>query len=301
MLFSEIYGCYFNAVAEILKEAINGSLTDKRLTEIAGEKAFAESIVSIPSALKDNSWLLFDDDFKPVIKNTPSMPLTTLQKRWLKSLLNDPRIRLFDVDTAFLEDVKPLFDMDTFVLFDQYSDGDPYTDEKYIKTFKLLIKAIKEKRKINIYFHGRTGSNHSIKCIPYRLEYSSKDNKFRLLATDGRQINVVNLARIHDIEVLEEYNTEDFNIPKRRSNELVMELYDERNALERVLLHFSHFEKETIKTDENLYEIKLSYDKDDETELLIRVLSFGPVLKVKSPNEFVYLIKERINKQTPYK
>ena len=297
MLFSEIYGCYFNAVASILEEAIKGTLTDKKITQIVQEKAFAESIVSIPSALKDNSWLLFDDDFKPVIKNIPSMPLTTLQKRWLKSLLNDPRIRLFDVDITGLEDVRPLFNMDTFVLFDQYSDGDPYTDEKYIKTFKLLLNAIKEKNKIKIYFHGRTGANHFITCIPYRLEYSSKDDKFRLLSTDVKQINVVNLARIHDIEILEEYNTEDFNMPKRRLNELVMDLYDERNALERVLLHFSHFEKETVKIDENLYEIKLSYDKDDETELLIRVMSFGPVLKVKSPESFVNLIKERINKQ----
>ena len=32
-------------------------------------------------------------------------------------------------------------------------------------------------------------------------------------------------------------------------------LHDERNGLERVLLHFSHFEKETQKLDEHLYRI----------------------------------------------
>ena len=297
MLFSEIYSCYFNAVAEILKEALKGSLTDKKLMRIVEEKAFAESIVSIPSALKNNSWLLFDDNFKPVIKNTPSMPLTTLQKRWLKSLLSDPRIRLFDVDCAFLEGVKPLFNTDTFVLFDQYLDGDPYTDEKYIKTFKILFRAITEKAKIKIYFHGKKGSQHSLICIPYRLEYSAKDDKFRLLASNGGQITTVNLSRIHEIEILGRYDAKDFNMPERHLNELVMDLNDERNALERVLLHFSHFEKETVKIEENLYEIKLRYDKSDEAELLIRVLSFGPVLKVKSPQEFIDLIKERINKQ----
>lgn len=40
--------------------------------------------------------------------------------------------------------------------------------------------------------------------------------------------------------------------------------------------------------------------KDDETELLIRVLSFGPVLEVKAPISFVWLIRNRINKQRQY-
>lgn len=297
MLFSEIYGSYFNVVASILKEALNGSLTDNKITQIVHEKAFAESVISIPTSLKNNDWLLFDDDFKPVIKHSPTMPLTTLQKRWLKSLLLDPRIMLFEPDFTGLEDVTPLYNTDTFVYFDQYTDGDPYTDENYIKCFKEILKAIKEKRKLKIYFNSRTGAEHSITCIPYRLEYSAKDDKFRLLATDNRHINVVNLVRIHSFELLYEYDINSFKLPQKHLKELVMLLHNERNALERVLLHFSHFEKETLKIDENTYEIKLLYDKDDETELLIRVLSFGPVLKVKSPIEFVDLIKERINKQ----
>lgn len=79
-----------------------------------------------------------------------------------------------------------------------------------------------------------------------------------------------------------------------------MMLHDERNGLERVLLHFSHFEKETLKLEDGLYQIKLRYDRDDEAELLIRVLSFGPVLEVKSPAEFIRLIRERIRVQSGY-
>ena len=40
------------------------------------------------------------------------------------------------------------------------------------------------------------------------------------------------------------------------------------------------------------------YDKDDETELLIRVLSFGPVLQVTDPPEFASLVKERLSRQS---
>ena len=77
-------------------------------------------------------------------------------------------------------------------------------------------------------------------------------------------------------------------------------LHDERNGLERVLLHFSHFEKETRKLDDRLYQIKLRYDQEDETELLIRVLSFGPVLEVKAPAEFIALVKGRVDWQVTH-
>ena len=41
MLFSEIYGSYFNVVAAVLSEASAGCLTDKRMTELIQDKAFA--------------------------------------------------------------------------------------------------------------------------------------------------------------------------------------------------------------------------------------------------------------------
>lgn len=72
---------------------------------------------------------------------------------------------------------------------------------------------------------------------------------------------------------------------------------DERNALERVLLHFAHFEKQAERIDETHYRVTVAYDSDDETELVIRVLSFGPMLKVTDPPRFVGLIKERLIEQ----
>ena len=52
MLFSEIYSSYFNVVAAVLTEAVAGTLTEERLTELVREKAFSESVLSIPAALK---------------------------------------------------------------------------------------------------------------------------------------------------------------------------------------------------------------------------------------------------------
>ena len=174
MLFSEIYGSYFHAVSDILREASAGGLTGKRLTELVRETAFAESTLSIPAALKDGSWPLLDRDLKPVLRHAPSMPLATLQKRWLKALLLDRRIALFAPSAAGLEDVEPLYRPEVFVLFDQYADGDPYEDETYIKCFQMILQAIREKRVLRVRFHDHTGRPHAISCVPYRLGYSAR-------------------------------------------------------------------------------------------------------------------------------
>lgn len=300
MLFSEIYGSYFNVVAAVLTKASGDALTDRELTMLVQEKAFAESALSIPASLKSDSWPLLDAERHSVVRHKPTMPLTTLQKRWLKALLSDPRIALFEPDPSGLEDVEPLYKQGTFVLFDQYADGDPYSDPNYIACFHTVLRAIREKRKLRIRFHGHTGARHSFECIPYRLEYSAKDDKFRLLATGKRRLNTINMARVRSCELLEEYEPQSVTLPQEHLEELTLLLHDERNALERVLLHFSHFEKETLKLDDRLYQIKLRYDKDDETELLIRVLSFGPVLEVKAPAEFIRLMRNRIRKQNQY-
>ena len=76
-----------------------------------------------------------------------------------------------------------------------------------------------------------------------------------------------------------------------------MELTDDRNALERVMLHFSHLDRETERIDDNHYKITLYYEREDETELLIRVLSFGPVLKVVFPDDFIKKLFDRLEKQ----
>lgn len=297
MLFSEIYGCYFRVVSAILEEAVSGTLTAQRLTKAVQDKAFAESVLSIPSALKNGDWPLLHTENGSPLQYPPTMPLTTLQKRWLKTLLQDPRIALFSPNTDGLSEIEPLYEPDTFVFFDQYTDGDPYNDPHYIACFREILLALQTHHKLRIYFHGRTGLPHSVQCIPHRLEYSAKDDKFRLLTIGDRLVHTINLARIDSCTLLEPYDPTVLQMPQTHLRTLVFLLHDERNSLERVLLHFSHFEKETIRLDEKRYQITLHYDKEDETELLIRVLSFGPMLEVTAPASFVDMIRARLTKQ----
>lgn len=297
MLFSEVYGAYYNVLAKLLEQAVDGTLTRESMNAIIREKGFEESILTIPEALESQTWPLLKGDLTTPLQHKPTMPLTTLQRQWLKALLSDPRIKLFDPPMDGLEDVEPLYPSNTFVYYDRYNDGDPFEDPGYIKRFRCILSAIRHKRWLRIQFTGHNGKPHYWRCIPYKLEYSAKDDKFRLISANKRDTLSINLARIQQCFMMEPYTEEEYQPRTMKQRILVLELKDERNALERAMLHFSHLNKETERIGEDLYKITLFYEREDETELLIRVLSFGPVLKVVFPDDFTEKLVQRLKKQ----
>lgn len=298
MLFSELYSAYYNAVAAVIKAAVDHPLDDNELRKIVENHAFGESILNIPPALKGERWQLMKPDGTTVLENVPSMPLTKLQKQWLKAIANDPRIKLFgEIDLDF-PDVEPLFLSEDYLVFDKYSDGDDYENETYIANFRLILDAIRNQYLISIVYENRKGEPLNAVMIPEYLEYSEKDDKFRVIGAESCFHGVHNLGRIISCEPYKGFfaaNCEKQNYACPRS--VIFELVDQRNALERVLLHFAHFEKQAERLDNGKYQITVNYDKDDETELVIRILSFGPMIKVTAPRHFIDLIKERLINQ----
>lgn len=298
MLFHEIYSTYFQTVAKILAEAVEHPLETGEINSIIQDSAFEESTLSIPESLGMEHWQLLKEDGTSVLKKKPTMPLTILQKRWINAIALDPRMRLFTDRPVVFEDVEPLFLPEDIDVFDKYSDGDPYESAEYIRNFRLILDAIKHKYPIQISVTNRHGKQVTTETIPEYLEYSEKDDKFRLIGTGSKLGSTINLGRITSCEKCGKKQGESVgkkNLPQPRK--VIFELVDERNALERVLMHFAHFEKQVEKMDERKYQVTLRYDKEDETELLIRVLSFGPMLRVVKPAAFINLIKNRLSDQ----
>lgn len=358
MIFSELYSVYYKTVAQILKKAVEHPLQKNELRELIRENAFEESVLNIEPALLEGRWQLLKSDGTAVIQNEPTMPMTTLQKRWIKAILQDERIRLFqeeivedfkenevaiqrknrenlnetevaiqrksrenlnEIEVAIQRrnrenlnekrgaihaksaenpEIEPLFTAEDFYIFDKYSDGDDYTDENYIKNFRLILDAIKKQYPLSIDTYNHKGKNISMVILPKYLEYSEKDDKFRLIGLGKKLGGTVNLGRITKCERYKEGDKSIFcnRIPPR-TRSVIFELIDERKALERVLLHFAHFEKQAEKIGDNRYKITINYDKDDETELVIRILSFGPMIKVTAPVHFQKLVRERLQWQ----
>ena len=295
MLFHEIYGSYYFAVSAILKEAVRGSLSGKELNSLVREHAFGESLLTIPNGLRGETWRLLHRDLTTPLKEEPSMPLTLLEKRWMKALLLDPRIQLFEPDMTGLSEVEPLFTPDMVVYYDRYLDGDDYRNPQYIRHFRTILEALRENRNLYIGFESRLRAHPKVVVTPYYLEYSEKDDRFRLVAAGFKKRWVINLSRIRECEFAR--REELMRLMKSEARTVTFELEDRRNSLDRVLLHFSHLEKETKRLEADRYRVTLKYDKSDETEMVIRILSFGSVIRVVEPESFIELLRERIGKQ----
>ena len=297
MIFSELYSAYYNTVAAILSRIADGERSERELQKIVTEKAFGESVLSIMPSLKGEKWQLLHSDMTTPLRHKPTMPLTTLQKQWLKAISLDPRIKLFGVGFPDLDGVEPLFTSADYHIYDRYSDGDPFEDEEYVRQFRVILEAIRDHSQIRFEMITRKGNPMYVRCYPVRLEYSEKDDKFRLVTAGWRAVGTVNLAKIMRCY---HYNGEKQLIGHERDvkyDTISVKLLDERNALERFMLHFAHFEKQAEKLDRKHYLIKIKYAHDDEPEMVIRILSFGPLVEVVESEDFRNLVIEKLKNQ----
>lgn len=350
-LFSEIYSCYYQVLRHLL--CSQNALTQQDIrSRICGE-GFEESLLSIIPKLEDGTWNLLEKDgnlFCSKISSSFLTPVSDLEKSYLKALLSDPRINLFldreqtKALQSMLSAVSPLWSPGQFRYFDRFPDGDPYEDETYRNRFRTLLKAQKQNRYVDIDYTSPAGRRLHHHYVPARLEYSIKNDKFRLLALkperpskvrqarshrripseaepDRRtcetvcpntrqqerypakfRLEILNLSRIQSVRPLEKTLSSpvDLNAMIRHSyyrEPLRLRIVNKRNALERAMLHFANYEKNTTKIDEDTYECLIYYNSNMETELLIEVMSFGPMLTVTGNDRFLSLLKDRLQKQ----
>lgn len=296
MIFSELYSVYYNTVAAILTRAAKGGASEQELQQLVMDTAFSESIMTIMPSLKSEKWQLLHQDMTSVLRHTPTMPLTILEKRWLKAIAEDPRMKLFNIRLPNLDDVEPLFTRSDYKIYDQYADGDPFEDDTYISHFSLIREAIRTNSPVKITMMNRHGKEVWVRFFPRGFEYSLKDDKIRVLAS-GCRFRYFNLGRITSCRYYHGNGPWNEKQQEEQLRELTMEIMDERNAMERVMLHFAHFEKQAERIDDNHYILRIKYYENDETEVVIRVLSFGPYVRVIEPESFVELIRKRLISQ----
>jgi hypothetical protein len=248
-------------------------------------------------SLKSEKWQLVHSDMTTAIEHKPTMPLTTIQKQWLKAISLDPRVKLFGVEFPNLEDVEPLFTSEDYHIYDKYSDGDPYEDEDYIKKFRVILEAIRNGTQIKFEMTNRFGKPMFVRCHPKRIEYSEKDDKFRVVTAGWHAVSTVNIAKMRSCVHYTGPKTLEGEEREVQYDTMTLKVLDERNALERVMLHFAHFEKQAEKLDKKHYLVKIKYALADETEMVIRILSFGPLVEVIGSENFRNLVIERLKKQ----
>lgn len=316
-LFSDIYNCYFQIMKSLLKN--HDALTQKDINNCISEMGYEESLLFLLPKITSGEWDLFkreDGLYISKISKGFYVPLTLLQKSYIKTILTDKRIQLFLDENeiksldALLMDVPLLWDKEGFYYYDRFSNEDDFSDEKYRKHFRTLVHAMKDSQYVDIEYESRNNHRVHHHYLPCRLEYSVKNGKFRLLAVEMKKnikhkdsgIEILNLERIKEVGLLPEYAEKipDINNIIRSSyyrEPVRILIHNYRNALERAMLQFANYEKNTTKIDENTYECLIYYNLRNETELLIEILSFGPMIEVLGSERFLKMLRERLLRQ----
>ena len=316
-IFSEIYGTYFRIAAKLME---NEATDEKTVRDTVMRDGFRDSVLFLPQKLipSGEDWGLFrrenDKTLRRITKKAPVKVLTKLQKMWLKAKLSDPRIRLFmEEDTIeqlqqSLADVKPLYRHEHFRLTDRFADHDDYSDEKYISNFRTALDAVKNQRIVDIHFQTGRGKRASGRFVLLKIEFSPKNGKFRaycyLLRNDNiHSSGLINIGRIESItDTGRVFRTpvsmDDYFSSRKCKEPAVIRVTNERNGVERFMLEFASFEKHSVRDlEKNEYTVELWYDEQDETEVLIMLLSFGPVIEILGPEKLRSQARERLEKQ----
>jgi len=317
-IYNEVYGLYYFMLEKILEKTTNGNITLKEINHIVNLYGFSESnIYFTPDVISQGSqgYNLLEKSssgYGSILKSSPTKILTAMQKGFIKSILADKKIRLFFDDVMLkeldgaLSEIQPLFNIDDIVFKETALDSDPYSDENYISKFKTILDSIINNKALRICFNNSKGERKTMKLAPYKLEYGIRDDKFRLCGVSiydekGKNYAKINIARILSITTLDQsfrFDFDAFIAAKRKAEPIEIEVYDLRNGFERVFIGLSNYERiSSFHEETGKCHIKIYYTDDDEQELLIQLLSYGPAIKVLGPPDFKSKFVERIQKQ----
>ena len=308
MIFDEVYSLYYNTVTEIINKLARDGVIFESDIEAIAQKNGVNHFKDITEPLILNDWNLSEPtkEFEPkkgskiksLISAEISIPLSTIQKRWLKAITLDPRFQLFDIKIQGLEDVEPLFSMENYVVFDKNINGDDYSDPEYQKKFKFCLNAIREKKPVVLGRVKRNGGKSYIICQPTDLEYSEKDDKFRVRVSGSKYVNIINLSSVFSYEYFQdEFINYDCQISNKKQ-QVTLLVTNTRKTLERLMLHFAHFRTSVQKMNEpDQYKVVIEYDEEDMSEMVIRILRFGSYVEVLAPSEFRKAVVTKLKAQ----
>ena len=253
------------------------------------------------------------------------LPITKLELRWLITVLEDPLATIFfsaeqiDKLKKAMQDVPfevEAFKMSAINYFDRYNleeqylqaeEGDTRHSKKEAYFIRKVYKAIICGEKIKIEYKNWRGEKRYVNCKPTWMEYSRRDDIFRIwyINENKNEINMVNVSRILRIII---FNDKKYNKMEQREKlkkiydqtmtEIQIEFYQgEKNLPDRLLTEFSLWKKKCIyDVTTQKYIMTLYYSTLDEKEILIRLLSYGPYIRVVAPEKNYILseIKKRI-------
>lgn len=179
--------------------------------------------------------------------------------------------------------------------------------KSYEDNFRILLKAIMEEKPVKYCNKDKIGNEYcGMRSFPIRFEYSLKDSRFRIsmYSLDDNRPIMANIYTMFDIEIEEDRETgidrksiiKLIHREKYSKEPIVLEVVDKKAAMERCFMSFSEMKRLSRCIEEDKYEMKLFYYTFEEEEIIRKILSLGPYVKVISPQRVVLEVVKRIKR-----
>lgn len=299
-IFHEIYGVYFTTVQRIINATLNKKLQRKDVEKIIRDSAFQETSWLLMERIEKGDFEgVLDKDYTTPICAFVNRPMTEIERRWFKTISLDPRIKLFDFDFSGLDNIEPLYTQEDLLVCGEYGNGDNYNDAKYQEKFKVILKCLHENKTIFLIYTSAHEEKFNGEVYPLYLQYSLKEDVFRLAAVYENRKFTYNLSRMDSCKIGSYYDLPVEHIDAEQSY-VEVSIENDRQTLERFLLYFANYERRTTAIDDKHFIVKMRFPKQDETEVLINILSFTPMAKIVAPSNMLAEFKRRIQKQAAF-
>lgn len=318
-LFSKNKNKYFDKVLNIINDGINGENYSKQdIVEILSKDSFNfneedkdfeefQAALLEPEVPGKNKYgkidVLYDKGghYVPAVKAAVPVRPSPIETAWLKSMLEDPIIKFHLEDELLsklkerMADVPETFDKDLWIKRNVDINPTEEYGDKLKNVLGTVLEAIKRKKCIKYSSTSKGGVRYEGKTgYPYRVEYSLRNDKYRLSLFTCEDVNravKINLSQFEKVDIIEEADSsiegkfDEFLEGKRLSeNPLVIEVEDKFNAVERCFSLFSFYEKEAyFDKDRNKHMLTVYYYEFDEAEIIKDILSLGSLVTVIKP------------------
>ena len=299
-IFNEKKNKYFAIARKLINRSLNETTTIEDVKTVLSSEGFIEYDYDFKNALIGNPSTTFDEmqlfeldgnKINPkVCEPVPILP-TTVEQEWLKNIVSDNRILNFISESTLSK------------LCDKLNTEN-VTAENSPKTFRTILKAIKENLWIVCDNNTSSGKVYSNMVVaPFKIEFSSYLDTFWLIGfipADNKLVKMqIERMTINNlVEQTEKLDFESISQKYIKPNPIVLELTEERGALERALHMFSSYKKDGFyDCATKVHHLKIQYYSFDEKELVKTIIALGPYVKVIEPQYIVERIKGKLTLQ----
>lgn len=309
-LFNDYKNRYYRCIQNIINGIYNGEKYTKKDIRAILQDAYLEDEIVLVKELVDGRFFDYEDDTASLMVGC-DMPirLNNLELAYLKMFVEDECFNGV-LDDELLQKLKDKLDDVESLDYNKFwkrenvdKFGDDMKEESFRSKIITLEKAILENKYIKYTSKNKKGEIFKDKiAYPYKIEYSIKNNRYRLVVfCDNRAIKI-NIDGIMELEILQEEivtaeekaQIENFiNAKKNISDPLVLKIEDNKNTLDRCFNLFSAYDKKYYYEGENLI-LNIYYHDFDKAEIIRDILSLGKSAVVLSPESVREEVIKRI-------